>query len=54
MSIRRMPWLLVILLALAAGFWAGNALDRISAQDRHHANRLLNRKTVRVDSRARF
>src|SRR5260370_16506786 len=38
MSIRRMPWLLVILLALAAGFWAGNALDRISAQDRQARN----------------
>jgi cytochrome c peroxidase len=38
MSIRRLPWLLVILLALAAGFWAGNALDRISAQDRQAQN----------------
>src|SRR5713101_328251 len=38
MTIRRMPCMLIILLALAVGFWAGNGLDRISAQDRRARN----------------
>ena len=38
MSIRRMPPVLIILLAVTAGFWVGTALDRIPAQDRQARN----------------
>jgi cytochrome c peroxidase len=42
MSFRKMPYgLIIILPALAIGFWAGNAIDRIAAQDRQARNELV-------------